>query len=1293
MWNRLFTTLTTIHQNYEIMKLKFTYLMIMFVAGGLSLLNAQITPKDGSLQELPQFVDFEDFNGVNLSEMYPGWQEGKGYLQPEFAGGAWFSADQIHDSKTAAVGFSFTGLRDEWIISPQFMATETTVISFKAALSRFWDDPVTGNLAFNDSISILVSTNTAQFDFSHLIHSFKLGNTPGWELQRYQFDLSEFAGQLIHLAFYATNGQEANSLAAFHLDDIVIKNAVAYDAMPLELISPLANTCFTPQTPISVLIRNDGLEPISSVPVRVRVRGAINENFFGIYEGILAPGEEGIVHAGFIDGTAYGEYTFSVETELPGDEFPYTNALRPVTINNAEPRELPLPFMNFMGFFWNNLGDIYPGWYEARGKDYPRVAMDTDWQGASFDGARTANVFFAGLGTEDWMVGPKFNATENLVVELRAAAEYIQGGQQMGSDDKLAIMISADCGETWQEAGAIKREDNLTASLQPFSFSIPDFAGEEIILAFYATTGNVSDPQQYILHVTDIDIKNLFDYDAGVTRIISPGASCSFSDEEELIVEVKNFGLQTISDFQIAYSLNGADPVVETITQSLGYNDVINYTFISALDLTQQDDNVLSVWTMLENDQNPDNDALMNLPLLLSSHDLAAEGQYTMGFEEHEDFSDWLVEDGNNDGTEWELWEDPVHAHSGSFSFAYFSNQTSTPSNDWLFSPCFFLQEGNTYNISFWYKNRATNWPESLKLMLGNTQHSSSMNITLIDLGQISNSNYLKAEVEFTVSESGEYYFGWHAYGPADQFGMHIDDITVYQIFDQDLALLDFRAERNKDENCVLDDVDEIQLRIWNAGTEAIGQISVAMEIDHADPIQLTANQVLEAGEIAWVSFTDGFVLDAYQLYHLNFYITNDEDQNPTNDTLTVESYLHSDYKMGFEADEDFSGWTVQSLAGVNEWHVYEGAGQSNTGTQALAIRTDGGGGNTANDDWAISDCFYLEAGKCYEISFWYRSWFSTENLAVYMGTDNDHSAMDILLIDIPQFNSNAYLHASHQFTVEEDGIYYFGWHTDGGTSGRYYVFVDDVKIVEDVAAQPVADPFTEILDLEVFFSANAENYASLEWDFGDGNTSNQADVFHVYESTGTYDIILSLFGGCVDAVYEFSVTIDCVMEPDFEFQVDGTVVTFLALEDAAGYQWEFGDGTLGWGHEVIHDYAIEESQTFTVTLTAFYNCGKGMVEKQVQIEITGVDDLLNDIAAGDFLLYPNPAHSIITVASASPMSRVIITDLLGKVVYDNIVPGKSEMSIPVGKLHTGLYLVHVYVEGDVMVKKLQVNR
>lgn len=1340
-------------------------LLCLLSAGVFFMALAQPGPRDGSLKELPLFVDFELFDGINLPQVYPGWQEAKGYLQPQFAGGAWFSANILYGSRTATVNFDLIGLKDEWIISPQFMATETTKISFVAALSRFWDEPAQGNLNFNDSISILVSTNTTQFEFIHVVHSFKQANQPSWIPQRYEFDLSPFAGQLIHLAFYATNGQEANSIAAFHLDDIEIKNAVAADVTPLALLSPVKNTCFQEQTPVTVKIYNDGLEPVASVPVRVRVRGAVNTNLYGIYPGTLLPGESGTFTVGYLDTPPYGEYRFSVQTELADDTFPYNDVLSEVVLQFDQPLELPLPFMNFMGFFSNNLGQIYPGWYEARGKGRPLVAMNTDWQGASYDGARTANVFFAQLGTEDWMVGPKFTATENLVVELRAAAQYIQGGAMMGSDDKLAIMISPDCGENWEEVAVINRQSNLTPSLQPFTFSIPQFAGQDVILAFYATTGSVNDPQQYILHITDVSIKNLYALDAGITRVLAPGNSCGFTSNEELVVEIENFGTQTLSGFQVAFSLNGADPVVETVSQSVAYGQKLVYTFDATLDLTQQEENILSVWTLVSGDENPANDGIYDLALQLSSFDLATQGTYAMGFEPHEDFSDWLVEDGNNDGVTWSLNSDPVHAHSGSHSFSYFSNQTSTPSNDWLFSPCFYLQEGVTYFVSFHYKNRATNWPESLKLNIGQQQNSSAMTQLILDLGQISNSGYLKAQAEFTVTQSGEYYLGWHAYGPADQFGMHIDDITIYQIFENDLALVNVRAPRSKDPNCTLEEVEVMEVQVWNAGTEDFASISVDVYVDDLEPVSFTLTDGLVAGATAWFTLEGGFVLDPYQVYELRIVNTTAGDLNAANDEIHIEQFLHAQYAMGFEPDEDFSDWTVQSLAGVNQWQLVNDVNVAHTGTHSFGIRTDGVGGNTANDDWLFSECFVLEAGKCYEISFWYRSRFSTENLAVYMGTDNQPVAMTQNLISIPSFNSNAYLKATQQFTVEEDGIYYFGWHTMGGTSGRFFIYVDEIRVVEDLGAQPVADPVAEVLDLEVFFQANATNYSTLMWDFGDGNTSEEAQVYHVYESTGTYNVSLTLGSGCVESVYEFTLDLQCIMPADFAWVVDGNTVNFTATGDASAYFWNFGDGTTAYGAVITHTFSNLQPETFNVTMTAFYPCGAVDVDKAVDVEVTkfvlslvtdgpevvtvsgggeyaagqqvtvvatlesgvgavflgwfedeellsnelsyvfdmparnleliakvAIQPFVEEFAALNIRMYPNPATEVVFLQSEEPITRMIITSLQGKIVYEQEqLPANAR--IAVGNLSAGLYLVHITKGTNTATGKLQIVR
>ena len=69
------------------MKFPFTLILLVLIIFAATRLDAQISPKDGSLQELPQLIDFENFNGVNLADIYPGWQEGQGYQQPQYAGG------------------------------------------------------------------------------------------------------------------------------------------------------------------------------------------------------------------------------------------------------------------------------------------------------------------------------------------------------------------------------------------------------------------------------------------------------------------------------------------------------------------------------------------------------------------------------------------------------------------------------------------------------------------------------------------------------------------------------------------------------------------------------------------------------------------------------------------------------------------------------------------------------------------------------------------------------------------------------------------------------------------------------------------------------------------------------------------------------------------------------------------------------------------------------------------------------------------------------------------------------
>lgn len=150
-----------------------------------------------------------------------------------------------------------------------------------------------------------------------------------------------------------------------------------------------------------------------------------------------------------------------------------------------------------------------------------------------------------------------------------------------------------------------------------------------------------------------------------------------------------------------------------------------------------------------------------------------------------------------------------------------------------------------------------------------------------------------------------------------------------------------------------------------------------------------------------------------------------------------------------------------------------------------------------------------LEAGKCYSISFYYRSRYSTEYLDVHLGSSPAHAAMTDTLVILDGFNSNSYLYEETQFSVDEDGDYYFGWHTHQGSSGRYWIYIDDVSIYENENS-PSASFSYNILDKEVAFFSDSENITDFNWDFGDGANSTEENPFHTYQENGTYTVTLT---------------------------------------------------------------------------------------------------------------------------------------------------------------------------------------
>lgn len=95
--------------------------------------------------------------------------------------------------------------------------------------------------------------------------------------------------------------------------------------------------------------------------------------------------------------------------------------------------------------------------------------------------------------------------------------------------------------------------------------------------------------------------------DIGIIQIISP-VSGSELGMETVTVNIKNFGTDDQSNFEVSFSVNGATAVVETVTATVPSNGNLEYTFDATADLSEFGNYTIEACTMLSGDENASND-------------------------------------------------------------------------------------------------------------------------------------------------------------------------------------------------------------------------------------------------------------------------------------------------------------------------------------------------------------------------------------------------------------------------------------------------------------------------------------------------------------------------------------------------------------------------------------------------------------------------------------------------------------------------------------------------------------
>ncbi len=321
----------------------------------------------------------------------------------------------------------------------------------------------------------------------------------------------------LHLAFKHNLGASDN----MYIDDVIFEDLPSVDIATDALVTA---GCYSATQTITVRIKNSGLAPIdfSTNPATVTtvVSGAATATLTGTAVGTLAPGATvNIDMSAPVNMSAGGVYNFACSTVTTGDQNASNDALASQS-RTAFSNGTITQTVNFTGFTGANLGTAATGWTEAKNTGAaasPAVnsVVDGSWTSSTSITAQgtTAKVNLYSTGKKEWILSPIMSATANSVLTYKVAitdfaAATVDATGMQGTDDEVKAMVSTDCGATWTALQTFNAASTTTLSniFVGHSHSLAAYAGQNIMIGFYASEGTTDDASDYDFHLDDINI-------------------------------------------------------------------------------------------------------------------------------------------------------------------------------------------------------------------------------------------------------------------------------------------------------------------------------------------------------------------------------------------------------------------------------------------------------------------------------------------------------------------------------------------------------------------------------------------------------------------------------------------------------------------------------------------------------------------------------------------------------------------------------------------------------------------
>lgn len=533
------------------------------------------------------------------------------------------------------------------------------------------------------------------------------------------------------------------------------------DAFVEAIVAPDGSCELSSSETVTIQIRNQGSTAIASCPVEYRLNGGSYQSA-GTFVGAISGG--GVSNYNFsVDFSSAGTYTLDVRTQLVGDQNSSNDDFTGYSVVNSISHDFVNDGDFSMGF---EAGENTAGW------SIVNVNSDGfDWSLADIDFPRTGTnsasyTYSPIVDANDWLFTPCMTLEAGETYDLEY---YYRVRSATYPEDVTLYLCSAPTpGAVVSTIQAYNDLTNTTYAQAQHSVTVGTSG------TYYLGWHITSPADQWSFYLDDVLMALQASNDASIASIQGPGGQCSFSTTETITVTIENAGTNSLSNIPVEYSIDGgAYQSAGTFAGPLAAGATATFDFTA--DLSSGGIIAIDARTQLVGDAIPGNDEFTGFTVESESLDLLG-GPLTMGFETTEDFTNWVILDENGDGTEW--FSTTNNPNNGTRALRYNRNN-SQAANDWLFTPCIYLEAGETYQASFFYRARNTNFQENLSLLLATDQTAIAASNTITSISNFNNTAYQQSVSSFTVPTSGTYYLTWRVTSAAGQRGVHIDDIQI----------------------------------------------------------------------------------------------------------------------------------------------------------------------------------------------------------------------------------------------------------------------------------------------------------------------------------------------------------------------------------------------------------------------------------------------------------------------------------------------------------------------------------